>query len=233
MTSEVPNLVVVLGSESAVLRPIVKNLAKEIQVIRVYSRATPDPLLNCCDVPNIMEVPDIVNNFFGSSEVIRLGFIGAAFKRQQSLLVDQPMDEIDEMIDTNISLYIRAMKVLLPIMIRAKYGRIVYLSSFRSEASVRGASIYSASKAFGESFFSAVGKEYGRFGIATTSIRMGYFDSGMIDDYDSETKRRVTRSIAMNRLGTSNDLESVIQFCFSEAYLNSGVIELNGGLNLG
>ena len=107
------------------------------------------------------------------------------------------------------------------------------MSSFRSVSPVRGTTLYSASKAFGETFMSGVGKEYGRFGVSAVNIRMGYFTSGMMEDLDEEEQKKARKAVAMNRFGSADDLERAIRFALETPYLNSGVIELNGGLNLG
>lgn len=231
MTDTTPNVLVVLGSESGVIRPIVSDLAREIPVVRVYSRTVPSESDRCVDIQSVDEIPSAVNRLVPTSP--RIGLVGAAFKRQNGLFLSINRRELHDMIDTNIKLYVDAVSVLLPIMIREKFGRFVYLSSFRAENPVKGTTVYSASKAFGETFFSAIGKEYGRFGISSVSIRMGYFEGGMFDDYDEDMKKNARLSVSMNRLGSHDDLSMAIRTCLAQPYLNSGVIELNGGLNLG
>lgn len=231
MSEAWPNVLVVLGSESGVVRPLVEDLVREIPTVRVYARTTPTPSSGCVDIQSIRDIPSAITQLVPHSP--RIGFLGAAFKRQNSLFHSTSAEELHDMIDTNITLYVDAVSVLLPLMIREKYGRLVYLSSFRSENPVRGTTMYSAGKAFGETFFSAIGKEYGRFGVSSVSIRMGYFEGGMFDDYDDEAKRHARSSVSMNRLGSTDDLLASVRACFSQPYLNSGVIELNGGLNLG
>ncbi len=226
-----PNVLVVLGSESGVVRPLVSELARDMPVVRVYSRTVPAPSDRCIDIQSVEEIPSAIARSVPESP--RVAFLGAAFKRQNSLFLATDRHELHDMIDTNITLYVDVMSLLLPVMVKEKFGRIVYLSSFRANNPVRGTTIYSASKAFGEALFSAIGKEYGRFGISSVSIRMGYFEGGMFDDYDDETKKNAKRSVSMNRLGSHDDLTAALRSCFVQPYLNSGVIELNGGLNLG
>jgi NADP-dependent 3-hydroxy acid dehydrogenase YdfG len=227
------NLIVVLGSESGVIKPVIESLSSETKIIRIFNQAVPQPLANCIDVHGLVELASCLDDFeFGPDEQ-KISFIGAAFSRQASLFVNETADSLKRMIDVNINLYIEALSILLPRMIHAKFGRLIYLSSFRATNPIKGTTIYSASKAFGESLFSGIGKEYGRFNISASTIRMGFFDAGMMDDYQEEAKSKAKQSISLNRLGASSDLESAITFCLDNPYLSSGVIELNGGLNLG
>lgn len=227
------NLIVVLGSESGVIKPVIQSLSNEIKIIRVYNQTVPEPLLNCTDVHGLVELASCLDDFEIGPDDQRIGFIGAAFARQASLFVNESADNLKRMVDVNINLYVDSLSTLLPRMIRTKFGRLIYLSSFRAINPIRGTTLYSASKAFGESLFSGIGKEYGRFNISTSTIRMGFFDAGMMDDYQEEAKSKAKQSISLNRLGASSDLESAITFCLDNPYLSSGVIELNGGLNLG
>ena len=231
MSEAGPNILVALGSEGGVMRPLVADLSHEIPVVRVYSRTVPKQSDSCIDIQSVEEIPSAISQLVPESP--RIAFVGAAFKRQKDLFVSTDRSELHDMINTNITLYVDAMAVLLPIMIRERFGRIVYLSSFRAGSPVRGTTIYSASKAFGETFFSAIGKEYGRFGISSVSIRMGYFEGGMFDDYDEHARKNATQSVSMKRLGSQTDLAAAVRSCFAQPYLNSGVVELNGGLNLG
>lgn len=228
-----PNVIVVLGSESGVIKPVVTSLATKCHIVRIYNHTVPEANDNCTDLMGISSLNECLDQLKISPDDQRIGFIGAAFKRQNSLFINESPADLQDMLGTNISLYVECLTILLPRMVRSKYGRLVYLSSFRSVNPVRGASIYSASKAFGETLFAGIGKEYGRFNISSVSIRMGYFESGMMEDYESSKQEMARKSIALNRFGTSEDLLAAINFSFACEYVSSGVIELNGGLNLG
>ena len=65
-------------------------------------------------------------------------------------------------------------------MCKINNGCFIYLSSFRSQKPTKGTILYSASKAFGETFFKGIGIEYGRFNITSHLIRMGAFEGKML-----------------------------------------------------
>ena len=228
-----PNVIVVLGSESGVVKPVVDSFAQTNKIIRIYKKTVPEPLENCMDISNIADLEQVLDTLGIGPSDQKIAFIGAAFTRQNSLFVRESPESLKEMIDNNIRLYVETISILLPRMIHSKFGRLVYLSSFRAGASVRGATVYSASKAFGETLFSGIGKEYGRFNISALSIRMGYFGNGMMNDYDEHKQKILRSNISMNRFGNTEDLEKAIHFAFENPYLSSGVIDLNGGLNFG
>jgi len=228
-----PNVIVVLGSESGVIKPVVESLSAKCHVVRIYNQTVPEPNVNCTDIMGISSLNECLNQLIINPEQQRLGFIGAAFKRQNSLFINESVPNLKSLLETNISLYVECLSILLPRMVNAGYGRLIYLSSFRSINPVRGTSIYAASKAFGETLFAGIGKEYGRFNISSVSIRMGYFESGMMDDYETSKQATARKTIALNRFGKAEDLLAAINFAFACEYISSGVVELNGGLNLG
>jgi NAD(P)-dependent dehydrogenase (short-subunit alcohol dehydrogenase family) len=96
-----------------------------------------------------------------------------------------------------------------------------------------GTSLYSATKAFGETLFTAIGKEYGRMGISSSVIRMGYFDGKMLDVLKSKGSENIPVSLLNAKVGTSEDLCSSIRFIFNSPMTNGGIIELDGGLHFG
>ena len=221
---------VVYGSETRLLGPLFSD--KSARFIRIYGKNHPLKAINCVDIHDISQLKVTLSTEILSlgSSLPRLVFVGAAFKSQRSLFSQVSEDEIDLAIDVNIRNYMRIVKILLPFMIEAKWGRMIYLSSFRSVVTGKGTSIYSACKAFGEKFFEIIGKEYGRVGISTTTIRMGYFDGRMTDAFSKEKVSGLQTKIASKRLGNSDDLYNAIKFAENNAFSNSGVLDLNGGL---
>lgn len=122
----------------------------------------------------------------GNHNITRKVFLGAAFKSQTSLMVGTSEEEIAQLAKTNIENYISLTSSLLPQMLSIRNGIFIYLSSFRSEVYTKGAALYSATKAFGEAYFAALGDEYGKAGVRSSSIRMGYFEGRMVTSMDAE-----------------------------------------------
>jgi NADP-dependent 3-hydroxy acid dehydrogenase YdfG len=225
-----PTVTIIYGSEASVLRDFQSKT--DDYLIKIYNLTKPAETLNSssCTIEDFEKTLGAVTS---DQSITKLRFIGAGFLNQSSYFIAENTHSIDMQIDTNISNYLKITSIMLPFMVKHKYGRIVYLSSIRAEIGGVGASIYSASKAFGERFFSTIGQEYGRLGVSATAIRMGFFESNMIDDYDSEKRKFVIKSVSNKKLGQQKDLTEAINFCFNNVYLNGGKIDLNGGLTYG
>lgn len=229
-----PNALVVYGSGSSAIRDYVGSVPAKWPVVRIFHATRPDPLPSCADIDRLDLLPEAIT--WAKSRVdgpIRLGVLGAAVASQSSLLASETDASIDEQLRTNVTNYVGLVRACLPTMISSRYGRFVYLSSFRSRVPTRGITLYGAAKAFGEAFFSGVGVEYGRLGITTASIRMGYFEGGLIAGLGEERLAEITRHVSTGRLGSGADLAGAIEFAMSAEYLNGSVIDLDGGLDLG
>lgn len=227
-TPEEPNLLVVFGSESSVVRPLIEEYARHAHVVRVFNRTEPSKLPNCVDTNDISALSGIL----ATTDVKgpkRIAVVGVATISQQKLFTLLKNEEIDQMIETNVRSYVRILNEVVPAMVKERYGRLVYLSSLRARYPAKGTSIYAASKVFCESLFGSVGREYGRLNVTSVSIRMGFFGGRMVDDLPPKLVEDQLKKVALRRQGSSNELLEAIKFAFANPYLNGGVIELDGG----
>jgi 3-oxoacyl-[acyl-carrier protein] reductase len=204
-----------------------------MKVIRIYNSTTPEARINCLDIGNIEDLEEILVNLEKEYGNLEIDFVGAASMHQSEMFVSLNKSKIKELLATGVDSYVYVTKTLLKYMIRSKYGRLVFLSSFRSVHMAIGTSLYSATKAFGETLFTAIGKEYGRMGISSSVIRMGYFDGKMLDVLKSKGSENIPVSLLNAKVGTSEDLCSSIRFIFNSPMTNGGIIELDGGLHFG
>ena len=221
------NITIIYGSESSVLLDYQSETSDCLIKIFNLNEPVPAPNTHACKVNDFEKTLVSVMNEHSQP---KLRFIGAGFLEQSNYFISENNESINRQIDTNILNYLKLSRIFLPLMAKHKYGRLVYLSSIRAEIGGVGTSIYSASKAFGERFFSTIGQEYGKLGISSTVIRMGFFEGKMIESYDDKKLDAVLKSISNKKLGQKKDLTEAIDFCFRNVYLNGGKIDLNGGL---
>ena len=223
----------IFGSGTRLLAPLLEDYLPSMKVIRIYKSTTPEPRINCLDLNNIEDLENTLENLEKEFENLEIDFVGAASMNQSEMFVSLDNSKIEDFLSTGVNSYVRVTKILLKYMIRSKYGRFVFLSSFRSVHMAIGTSLYSATKAFGETLFTAIGKEYGRLGISSSVIRMGYFDGKMLDELKSKGTENIPASFSNAKVGTSEDLCSAIKFTFNNPMTNGGIIELDGGLHFG
>jgi 3-oxoacyl-[acyl-carrier protein] reductase len=222
---------VVYGPMSHALTDFLDTVPVDIPMIRIYGKTPPPARELAWDTNSLEDLGGCLSRLQSSRPQPRIAFIGSGFMNQNRLLIQETKESVDFQIEANVSNYVHMTHALLPLMVRARFGRFVYLSSFRTQVATRGISIYSASKAFGEAFFRSVGIEYGSFGVTSVSIRMGYFPGGLLSGVTAEGLTELKRQTALGRLGTPHDLSQAISYALKSEFTNGGVIELEGGLS--
>ena len=230
MSSNEPNYFIIYGSESEVVRDFIDSIDDESTIVRIYNHRKPVPRKNCIDIQNLHSLNEILSNLDSSKEP-KIVFIGVASLSQSSLFVSESLESLKEIVDINVSSYVELLHVLLPKMIKYKYGRLVYLSSFRAVHRGRGSSVYSASKSFCESLFGSIGKELGSVNVLSASLRMGFFEGKMFDSLPRGLIDRYLKQVSLRRKGRANEMSSAIWFAIENEYTNGGVIELDGGIS--
>jgi NAD(P)-dependent dehydrogenase (short-subunit alcohol dehydrogenase family) len=137
--------------------------------------------------------------------------------------------------DTTFNINVRSnflfAKYLSPIMITNKWGRIINISSVRSQNGAVGASAYLSSKSALIGFNRSIAKEYARFGITSNILNLGYFDSGLFKKFTPERKLKYLSQVPSKKLGSSDDIFSAIHFLVSSDYTNGSVITIDGCMN--
>lgn len=177
-------------------------------MIRVWGSTEPEPRENARDI-HMQELPGVLRDLSLTGRT-ELDVIAAAVVSQSSLMVTDFTEQVQ--LHTNVNEYVRLTMTCLPIMIRAKYGRFVYLSSFRSVSPTKGAVLYGACKAFGEALFAGIGVEYESRNIRTASLRLGYLDGGLVgprpEGITPVTPKQITASIeyAMHVMETQSTM---------------------------
>lgn len=222
-------LYVIYGSETELLETLYNK--DENFYICIFNSKIKKRRQNAKYIDDLRFLASEVEKRMKSSLFSKIVFVGAAFKTQNTLFHQTDEQAVQEMLDVNINNYVKITKILLPFMQKMRAGNFIYLSSFRSNVSCRGVSIYSASKAFGENFFEVIGKENGVFGIYSSSIRMGYFDGRMTNLLNNEKQSQLKIRAGNRRFGNGEELVKAIKFIIENPYTNGGTIDLTGGIN--
>ena len=223
------DLYIVFGSETKLLKKLF--FKDNVSFLRIYNKRIPSKLSNSIDVNSFEKFKLEFENILKKNKPKRIIFVGAAFLVQNNLLIMEKQNDLDNMIETNISSYVKYARYLIPFMLKIKSGQFIFLSSFRAVTTARGISVYSASKAFCEKFFETIGIEYGSHGIYSTSIRLGCMEGRMIDVIQAEYKANLLKNIGVKRLGTSDDVVNTIDFILANNYVSGGVIDLSSGIS--
>ncbi len=148
---------------------------------------------------------------------------------RDNLLMWMTKDEWNSVIATNLNGFFNVSRSVLFSMLKAKRGRIVVVSSASGQIGQAGQVNYSASKAGLIGAAKALAREVGKKNIFVNVVAPGFIETEMTRDIPKE---QVLPLIPINRVGTAEDVASVVNFLCTEEnmYIHGQVIGINGGL---
>ena len=159
-------------------------------------------------------------------------FLNAAVYQKDELFVAHSKLDIEKMISVGINQTLLIVQIIIAEMLKRRKGRVINLSSFRANAPTKGTAVYSAIKSFSNTFFNAIGLEYGRFDITSNSIAIGFADSKLLDGLEARKLSQFKNSISKNKFLPKEEFLNTLEYLIASKYVNSAVIDLNGGLGL-
>ncbi|WP_024460250.1 3-oxoacyl-ACP reductase FabG [Marinimicrobium sp. LS-A18] len=151
---------------------------------------------------------------------------------KDNLLMRMSDDEWFDVINTNLSAVYRLSKAVLRGMMKARWGRIINISSVVGAMGNPGQSNYAASKAGVAGFARSLAAEVGSRGITVNTVAPGFIDTDMTRALPEEQRNQLLDKIPLGRLGQPEEIASVVAFLASDAggYVSGETIHVNGGM---
>lgn len=185
-------------------------------------------VLNVTDADSVNQLLESVTRDFGTVTVL----VNNAGITKDNLLMRMSDEEWFDVINTNLSAVYRLSKACLRGMLKARWGRIVNISSIVGAMGNAGQTNYSATKAGVMGFTRSLAKEIGSRNITVNAVAPGFIDTDMTRALPEEQRNALVSGIALARLGQPEEIASVVQFLCSDgaAYITGEAIHVNGGL---
>jgi 3-oxoacyl-[acyl-carrier protein] reductase len=151
------------------------------------------------------------------------------------LLLRMSDEAFEKVVDTNLTGAFRTVRRAVKSMVRAKYGRIVLISSVVGLTGSPGQVNYGSAKAGMVGLARSVTRELGSRGITANVVAPGYIDTEMTQVLPDDLKSRYRTSIPAGRFGTPEEIAGVVRFLLSDeaAYISGAVVPVDGGLGMG
>ncbi|MEC8082748.1 MAG: 3-oxoacyl-ACP reductase FabG [Pseudomonadota bacterium] len=183
------------------------------------------------DVSNDESVDAVIkqiNEEFGAPTVL----VNNAGITRDNLMMRMKMDEWDQVINTNLTSVFRVTKACLRGMTKAKFGRIVTISSVVGSMGNAGQANYSAAKAGLEGFSRSLAAEIGSRGITVNCVAPGFIATDMTKDLPEEHKANLVSKVPAARLGEPAEIAAAVAFLTSDAagYITGETLHVNGGM---
>ncbi|WP_417567053.1 3-oxoacyl-ACP reductase FabG [Marinobacter sp.] len=154
---------------------------------------------------------------------------------RDNLLMRLKDEDWASVLETNLSSVYRTSKAVLRGMAKARWGRIVNISSVVAGMGNPGQGNYCAAKAGVEGFTRSLAKEMSNRGITANCVAPGFIDTDMTKKLDDKQREAMLEIIPAGRLGEPEEVAAVVAFLASDAagYVTGETINVNGGMYMG
>jgi 3-oxoacyl-[acyl-carrier protein] reductase len=149
-----------------------------------------------------------------------------------ALLLRLKDEDFDKVINVNLKGAVACSRAAIKVMMRAKTGRVIFVSSVVGEMGNPGQTAYAASKAALLGVAKSLAKEYASRGITVNAITPGYVDTDMTSAMTGEARERTVAGIPLGRTGTAREIATAIAYLASDeaAYITGQTLRVNGGM---
>lgn len=151
---------------------------------------------------------------------------------RDNILMRMKDDEWNEVVDTNLNAVYRLSRQVVRGMTKARWGRIINISSVVGSMGNAGQVNYAATKAAVGGFGRALARELGSRNITVNSVAPGFIETDMTRELGEDVQQSMLEQIPLGRLGQPEEIASIVAFLAGDggAYITGETIHVNGGM---
>lgn len=245
MTTEVKKIALVTGASRGIGKAIALELGRQEMIVigtattekgaedisaylAEHSIAGGGYCLNVASSESVGHVLEAIEARFGLPNVL----VNNAGITKDNLLMRMKEEEWGDVINTNLNALYRLCKLTLKGMTKARWGRIINISSVVASSGNPGQTNYAASKAAVEGFSRSLAREIGSRGITVNCVAPGFIDTDMTRALAEKQIETLLAQIPLARFGKAEEIASAVGFLASEsgAYITGETLHINGGM---
>lgn len=184
-----------------------------------------------CDVSNFEEVENLISEAkekLGSIDIL----VNNAGITKDGLLMRMKQEDFESVLDVNLKGVFNTTKLITPIMMKQRTGKIINISSVVGLVGNAGQCNYAASKAGVIGFSKSIARELAPRGVNINVVAPGYIDTDMTNGLSDKVKESILQTIPMKKMGSTKDVANLVLFLSSglSDYITGQVINVDGGM---
>ncbi|MFK0119363.1 beta-ketoacyl-ACP reductase [Streptomyces sp. NPDC090994] len=229
--------VLITGGNRGIGLAIARHLAEVGDRVAVTYRSgePPEGLLAVrCDITDTDQVDAAFKEVEEQHGPVEVLVANAGITKDQ-LLMRMSEDDFTSVVDTNLTGAFRVTKRASRGMLRAKKGRVVFISSAVALRGESGQANYAASKAGLIGFARSMARELGSRGITFNVVAPGLTETSMSQQLSDEQLENLKAQIPLGRLARAEEIAATVAFLASEqaSYITGAVVPVDGGAGMG
>ena len=224
-------IILLFGASSGIASELIKFFKKKFIIYAFYNQKK---------ITSKLKLKKIKLNFLRNNEIStklkklnlksqKITIINFASIKIDKLSFNINNKNLKQTFQINTFSFFKILQILLPIMMKSKWGRVINISSTGGLAGEKGTLLYSASKNASLSMMKVLSQEYGAFNITFNSLLLGNFDVGLFKLLKQDIKNEILKRIPSRKTGDIINIYNAIKFLIKSDYVNGSSIKIDGG----
>jgi 3-oxoacyl-[acyl-carrier protein] reductase len=219
------------GAKVACIATKKENLDQTLQAISVLGGVAFGYGCDVSQKDNVDATIDQILSDLGIADVL----VNNAGVTRDSLLLRMKESDWDDVINIDLKSAFLCTQAVIKGMMKARYGRLIHISSISGTSGAAGQANYAAAKSGLIGFSKSIAKEIGSRGITSNVIAPGYIETDMTSGLAEEFKAHYIKNAPAARLGEPKDISAAVLFLASQdaGFITGQTLVVDGGFSLG
>ncbi|MDO6727218.1 MAG: 3-oxoacyl-[acyl-carrier-protein] reductase [Cognatishimia sp.] len=183
---------------------------------------------NLGDAEAVAALPKAAIEAMGSLDIL----VNNAGITKDQIFMRMSDEEWQQVLDVNLTSAMRLCRAVMRPMMKARWGRIINISSIVGATGNPGQANYAASKAGMVGMTKSIAYEVASRGITANAVAPGFIATAMTDKLNDDQKEAINKQIPSNRMGTPAEIAAAVLYLASDeaGYVTGSTLHVNGGM---